>query len=255
MRIYIPTIGRTDHQPTFFSLPEFWQRRTTFICPGHELIKLRRTVGDNPKIWIQRAHVKGIAQVREYIVQTTNHKKILMLDDDLKFAHRQNGLKLVKSDPMDVGEAITRVDKLLDEDYAHGSISTREGNNHIEENTTFVGRSLRALAYRTDIIRKEKLSFCRVKLMEDFDMSLQLLRRGHKNFIIWDHCQDQGSSQADGGCSTYRTAELQKEAANALHDLHPKFVKVVEKETKSGWNGMKTRTDVRIAWKKAYESC
>ena len=41
--------------------------------------------------------------------------------------------------------------------------------------------------------------------------------------------------------------------SNELAALHPDFVKVVEKYTKTSWGGG-IRTDVRIAWKKAYES-
>jgi hypothetical protein len=38
-----------------------------------------------------------------------------------------------------------------------------------------------------------------------------------------------------------------------LQLLHPAFVKVVEKATKTSWGG-ETRTDVQVSWKKAYAS-
>ena len=41
--------------------------------------------------------------------------------------------------------------------------------------------------------------------------------------------------------------------AHELEVLHPDYVTVVDKTTKTSWGGG-TRTDVRIAWKKAYES-
>jgi hypothetical protein len=89
--------------------------------------------------------------------------------------------------------------------------------------------------------------------MEDFDVTLQLLRKGHRNAVLNQWAQDQGTSNAPGGCSTYRTPEVQAAGAYGLQKLHPDFVTVVDKETKQAWGGG-VRKDVRIAWKKALES-
>jgi hypothetical protein len=73
-----------------------------------------------------------------------------------------------------------------------------------------------------------------------------------RNIVVlnnWCNNQAEGSS-ADGGCSTYRTPELQAQAARLLAELHAPYVKVVEKETKTAWGGG-TRTDVMIQWKRA----
>ena len=40
--------------------------------------------------------------------------------------------------------------------------------------------------------------------------------------------------------------------AERLNELHPTCVKVVEKQTKTAWNGL-PRKDVIIGWKKAYK--
>ena len=56
-----------------------------------------------------------------------------------------------------------------------------------------------------------------------------------------------------GGCSTYRTMELQGAAAEKLAAKHHPFVKVVIKKTKTAWGGAE-RKDVIVQWKKAYQS-
>ena len=66
----------------------------------------------------------------------------------------------------------------------------------------------------------------------------------------WVH--NQGGSGSAGGCSTYRTPEIQAEAAHKLHEHHRPFVKVVKKTTKTAWGGGE-RTDVIVQWKKAYK--
>lgn len=252
MKIYIPTIGR-EQQKTFDSLPKRWQEKVVFVVYGPlgKVLKTRYE-GRCKAVLMQPKHIKGISQVRQWILEK-NDGKILMLDDDLKFAHREkDGMKLHPASPTEIDRGLHKVNDLLDI-YAHGSIATREGNNRVEEITTYIGRPLRALAYNCEWVKDHFARFDRVPLMEDFDMTLQLLRKGCKNFTIWNLCHDQAGSNAEGGCSTYRTAALQTAAAKALAKLHPKFVKVIQKETKSGWFGG-VRTDVRIAWKKAYES-
>jgi hypothetical protein len=96
--------------------------------------------------------------------------------------------------------------------------------------------------------------FDRLKVMEDFDFTLTLLENGGRNAVTLDYVWNQTGSNQPGGCSDYRTAEVQAKAAKELAKLHPGVVKVVEKEVigKTSWGGMKTRTDVRIQWRKAY---
>ena len=99
------------------------------------------------------------------------------------------------------------------------------------------------------------LKYNAVELMEDYFMTLGLFAKGMPNAVIVDWTWDQrGGSGAKGGCSTYRTPELQEHASKQLAFYYPDFVKVVEKETKTGWEGMKKRYDVRVQWRKAYEA-
>jgi len=89
-------------------------------------------------------------------------------------------------------------------------------------------------------------------LMEDYYVTLKLFQLGHRNAVIVDWTWDQrGASGAAGGCSSYRNAELQEKASRALEEEFPMYVKAVQKETKTGWEGMKTRWDVRVQWRKA----
>jgi hypothetical protein len=89
--------------------------------------------------------------------------------------------------------------------------------------------------------------------MEDFDVTLNLMRQGHGNIVLNHMVHDQHGSNLAGGCSQYRDNIVQRAGAIGLKKLHDRFVSVVEKTTKTAWGGA-TRTDVRIQWKKAYES-
>ena len=111
----------------------------------------------------------------------------------------------------------------------------------------------RCLAYDSDIFMREGIKFTHAKYMSDFDVTLQLLRKGFPNLVLAHWCQNQGSSNAPGGCSATRTIESLREAAESLARRHTPFVKLVTKQTKTAWGGGE-RTDVQVAWKKAFKS-
>lgn len=177
-----------------------------------------------------------------------------MLDDDLVFATRRDDepTKFVESKAEDITRLFTDIEHYLDR-FAHVGVSTREGGNRDTGITAVNTRLLRILAYRADVLRTHDVRFDRVELMEDFDVTLQLLERGYPNLKVNWIVHNQRSSNAPGGCSTYRTIEKQGEAAHRLAALHPDFVSVVTKQTKTAWNG-KERQDVIVQWKRAFDS-
>lgn len=220
------------------------------VLPG---LECARVVG------LPEEEVSGIAQTRQAIgryADAMGEGKFLMSDDDVKFHVRLSpsvwNLRLC--DPADADEMISRVEGLL-EDHAHVGVSPREGNNrwgvcppdHVALNT----RTLRVLAYQTDeFLRCEH---GRVPVMEDFDVNLQLLRRGLSNASLVYWAQGQAQTGSPGGCSTYRDHATQDRAARRLAELHPGFVRVREKQNRSGGE-FGHRTDVTIQWRQALES-
>lgn len=93
----------------------------------------------------------------------------------------------------------------------------------------------------------------RFPILADVVLNGTLLSRGIGNKIITSFCQDWGPSQAPGGCSIYRTPEMQAEACRWLEERFGPYIKVKEKEAKNGWLGGK-RVDFVGQWKKLYEA-
>jgi len=252
MQIYIPTMGRVGKQTTLNNLPPALRKQAILVVPPSEA-----TAHEHPNILIHPAKCKSIGPVRQFICDQHNSEtfgpNIIMLDDDLTFFARRTDdtAKFRNAEDKDVSNGFALVDKLL-KSYAHVGIRHREMAQDADL-VQYATRALRALAYNVNILRHHKIRFDRSIVMEDFDVTLQLLRLGYPNAVISSLIQNQGRSNAPGGCSTYRTMEKQAEGAHTLKKLHPDFVKVVEKETKTAWGGG-TRTDVVVAWKKAYAS-
>ncbi len=256
MDIVIPTLGRPHAQATFDNMPDKWKDRTTLIVQPHEAEAYRRR--DYPCAVLD-PEIKGIAATRHAIVYEMGfqHRFICMLDDDLVFSARRTD-EPTKFRPMtdqDWDFMFWELEERLNK-FVHVGVSHREGANRNTQPLIQVGRQMRVLAFDTRYLKDNGITWGRMPLMEDFDMTLRLLRLGKPNAILNKWVHNQAGSNTGGGCSTFRTAKGHADAAHKLAALHPRFVKTVHKQTKDGWMADEHgyRTDVRIQWKKAYDS-
>lgn len=253
MQIVIPSYRRAGHLPTYEAIPHEFKDRTCLAVRGSEAGAYHG--------YYPRAHLlyvpdemQGIADTRDFIVEKIKDEKILMMDDDLTFAARRT------DDPTrfracsldDISGLLSSLECLLD-DYAHISVSPREGANRNTEHLSFNTRAMRVLGYRRSVLLREGVLFAPATFMCDFHATLVLLRAGHANAVLNTFCHNQPGSNTRGGCSEQRTPDTQKEAAEWLARMHPEFVTVVQKETKTSWKG-ESRYDVRVQWKRAYLS-
>lgn len=248
MQIYIPTRGRALKQRTFNDLPRKWKDNTVLVVPSHEADQYV----NYPHVAFPYKDSTTVGDVRQWIINTTSSEHIVMLDDDIAFAARREDdpTKFRNMTEQDYDEMFGQLDDVLHY-YAHAGVLAREGGNRITDEFVYATRMMRVLAYDVTLLREEGVKFNRIPVMEDFDVTLQLLRLGLKNCILCNWVQNNsGGSNAPGGCSLYRTPALQTQAANKLAELHHPHVKVVEKTTKTAWGGQK-RTDVRVSWKQA----
>jgi len=246
MRIYIPTRGRSDSQVTLSFFPEELRKAVTLVVDEHEKDDYGKY---DCRIMVCDDTVTDIATKRRFIHDNTDDNKIVMLDDDLRFYIRKSTTDwhLRYLEPEEYPALFGLLDVWLD-DYAHCGVSAREGNNRVEALSVETTRYMRLLAYNLD--KFDGIELARTKVMEDFDINLQLLKKGLPSKISYYYAQGQGSSNAAGGCSEWRTLEVQSAGAELLAKLHPEVVTVVEKETKTAWGGG-IRKDVKVMWKKA----
>lgn len=215
---------------------------------------------DNPyhfELCVLPEHIADLTSTRDWLIhERQGSNKVVFLDDDLNFAVRRfddpgkfRGLQK----PTDLVKMFARIEAGLDK-YPMVGVGAREGGNRITDPFLFNTRIMRVLAFDRTYLRECAITFAPLKVMEDFHVNLQILRSGAETMVCNSWVSNQaGGSDAPGGCSVYRTSGVQTASAHLLQSLHPDFVTVVEKTTKGAWGGG-TRTDVRIQWKKAYES-
>lgn len=256
MRIYIPSKSRSGKQITWSYIPEALRKRVDIVVPESQADEYRaagypvlETPGD-----------MRIPETRNYIVdhhlKNYDNPKLIMFDDDLRFFVRRKDHpgRFVQMSPPDkqMIDMVSRINDALDK-YPHVGVCPREQGHRFPPYETHLVRMTRVLAYDAKVLREIEADFARLPLMEDFDVALQVLRKGYATSMITEYAQGQNGSNQPGGCSTYRDAEMQKQAAEGLAALHDPFVKTTERKTKSGWFEGGVRTDARIYWQYAYE--
>lgn len=196
----------------------------------------------------------GISLTRKFCGEICEGWCFLMLDDDLKFYRRVTQTDWRLRYPEDLQDTVksmlTHVESCLRK-YIHVAISAREGNNNLPYEGVYCSRPLRALGYRKDQFLK--VQHGRVRVMEDFDVTLQLLKQGYKNHVIAKWAQGQIVTQMAGGCSDYRTLKVHEDNVRKFADLHPGLVKLRQKKNRSGGE-FGERLEATIYWQKAYES-
>lgn len=194
-------------------------------------------------------YINTLSQTRRYLVDTRG-PKIAMLDDDMIFYTRRQDdrTKFTRSTKEEVKEAFQHIESLLDE-YVHVGMLLSGGANRVTDDVVYTTRMCCVLCYQTEKLRELNIHFDDLVVMEDFHVTLSLIELGYPNAVLATHSCNYGPVNADGGCSVYRTQDVQTQAAMKLKELHPEAVTVITKDTGS-WEGFGERTDVRIQWKK-----
>lgn len=258
MRILIPTYRRVSAQRTYDSLcPEIREQARLVVHPDEADAHLSR----GRKIVVCPIQGVGMATVRAWMMDycfRSKFNKVLMLDDDVTIQKRREDLRVIgESTPQCQIEMIEWIDKSLDT-YLHCAFTERSDAWADTKESREATKGIQCVGYNIRRVMTE--TNCRFDkcvpewfFIEDYHMTLQLLRAGHPNLVSRMYRMNVGSSNSPGGCSSHRTPARMEEAAKLLERLHPGLVKAVEKETKTSFGGGK-RWNVKVQWKKAFES-
>ena len=256
MHIYIPSLNRVKKQSTLQELPEQWLQKTTLVVPKHQYTEYLYVYGNIVKVLA--CPVTGIGVTRQWIMDTCPVKYLCMLNDDLRFFYysttSQNASKLQRSSKKQVGDMLEQLHLwLTKENIAHCGVRRR--NVQMETEASFIQacRMNDVYAYNVKAFTFSRARFDRLPVMEDFDVTLTMLRAGFINRVSMHYAWDQNATNSSGGCSVYRTNAMQHEAAALLAKLHTGFVTIKKKKA---WRGLEDpfRFDVTINWQAAYES-
>lgn len=265
IRIYIPTRGRMGkaRQSTLREFLQYSDHEPILVCPPEEYNAHKRYYGK-----VMKCKRVGIGPTRQWILDNSSADVVFMVDDDMRFSYRPKA-NITKLERLtNLNPLVELVLKTVEVDgFIHGGLGSRQGNNYRDFRTHRRGvmtedghcvqdceRANNVHFMNREAVNAQGVRMDCLKVMEDFHFTLSLLLKGFPNRIIHDYVWNQEASGKTGGCSLYRTPQIQGEAAEELAAAFPDFVKVAikkSKETSQSWKGFKERKDVNIRWVKA----
>lgn len=255
IKIVVPSRGRASSQYTIAALPTSLYAQTCIVVPKEEYKAYRAECDDRVEIIAQPKRIDSIAAKRGWICKELCTSKLLMLDDDLTFQVRYDpafrpvkdfaeGVRLLEPRRVEhVEQGFRDLSKLMDK-WVHGGLGSRLFNNRQVKGVQFNGRCMHALAFTKEAC--DIIKWGRVNLKEDFDATLQMLRRGYPNFIMHYLAVSPKPYGAEGGCTTERGSSGHSASAHQLAAAHPEYVRVVTKNYKGV-----PRDEVVVSWQKA----
>lgn len=248
------TRGRIGNQRTLKSIPDEWLGDTYLVVPVEEHGKHEhQTIAVPPFVTDYSTKMQWLLNDGP----NDGEEKIVILDDDLVFSVR-TGDKLIT---------------VMSEDRATLNSLWLYMQNRLKD-TALVGIHPRQMGHVAPLPYKDNGKIVCVQginrrlikeafgkypqinqfpILSDVVLNATLLAHGIGNRIITLWCVDWGTCQAPGGCSLYRTAEMQAEACRWLESEFGPYIKAVEKEAKNGWLGGK-RIDFRGQWKQLHKN-
>jgi hypothetical protein len=253
--IYIPTRGRSSIEHiTIAEFKRFSDVKPVIVCPSKEAFHYR----NYSLFQVLECDLEGIGPTRQFILEQSPTPGVVMFDDDMYFSYRPNPAIggagcLERIDKPMFASMLSWISTTLDQGFVHGGISARQGNQNIERLAADCIRVNNAHFFNRDVYLASGLRFDTLPVMEDFYVTLSLLMRGYPNRVAYHFCWSQRGSGAKGGCSLYRTQEVQAETAHELASIFPDYVKVVSKASDSQQGVMAFRTDVNIQWMKLWK--
>lgn len=259
MHIIIPTAGRSETIVTHDLIPPRLRPHTVIVTPPGERKAYEAKTG-HTGIRVRVCEFERLSPKFDWCINryaSPEDPYIFFPNDDIKLAYRADpdSTKLTPITTMDERERMWGALLAAIEDFAWVGVSNRSGNNHVPAPYKDVTRSYGFWGVDARVLWKYNLKFGCIESMQDFWMQLALFTRGHPNRVFYRWCWDQiGGSNSAGGCSAYRTPEMQERSVAKLVLDYPHVVTAVQRTTKGGWFNGKPRTDVRVQWQKAYRN-
>lgn len=231
------------------------QDRCALVVPQEQVAEY-----DFDELPVYGCPANRIGPTRQWCVEraaSAGLKWFYMLDDDMKFYEQLDPgspcMDLVDG-TNSLGECFAIMDKWHEEGLVHSTMMMRtnirsKGQSHRGEGIYRIGaRANNFHGLRPNVLLEENIRYDELEVMEDFFVTLSLLKLGLVNYGMLRWVWNQRGSGFRGGCSQYRDAAMQERAACELHARFPEYVKLRKVQSLSNWDAMKQRWDVIIYW-------
>lgn len=230
MLIAIPSKGRPFKSPSKELL-----KRAVLYVPEYEADEYRKIYSEVVAV---PNDVKGITPTRNWILKSTDEKRVVFIDDDMKvqgrFVLKPDGYGL-KHQKMTEEEWIREFERLFDVVESMGwkifGVNT-EGNKISYKVSKPLILKGYVLASCMGIVNDGTMYFDETyKVKEDYEISLRHIEEFggilRARWLCWEnsHWND------GGGCKDYRSDSMEREMINKLIKRYPRYIRAVSNKS------------------------
>lgn len=226
MLFAVPSKGRAGRTTTQSVL-----KNSVFYVPEYEMDIYKKFLPEHGIVGVP-ADIKGITQTRNYILDSTNDKRVVMIDDDLQIQgwtklgdYRAKQLRLNGKDWENISARLFDVTE--DMGWKIWGVATQAALRSIYPYKPILSRSYVTASFM-GIVNDGTYKFdpaYRVK--EDYEICLRHIKQFGgivaARFCYW--CNRHWTD--DGGCKDYRTGAIELEAIEMLKKQYPKMIRKI----------------------------
>lgn len=253
---YIASRGR-PYCLSYHALPKEIQKRTFIVVRPDDHDSYVEEGGFKTRQLITLPkRIEGLSPTRQWIQDNADDRFIVQMDDDLrsfsKKASHKTFAKLHIMTPSELLVMDAMFFKWLKTDrYGHCGMGDRVQSSWASKPFQDNTQMARLMCYDRLAVSSVKARWDRTPLIQDKDITLQLLRCGVPNRVSLLHCySESGMGKRKNGVALYRTGKLYDECVLNLAKLHPGLV-TVKASTRDHWS-FKCTVQPRVAWSKAF---
>lgn len=259
--ILIPTLGRMDKQITYNALPEKYKQITQLVVQTQEYDDMVERYGEERVLCLPE-DIKKLSPTRAYLLEKFRDKRHFVFDDDLTFRVKEPYTGTEEPDrkwqsrkftDQDFDDAFAMVEEWMDEGIVFGSFLPSWVIADINQWPIRENQRIMTNVFLDGPKIPKDVDYNRIPAAQDLDFNLQMLTRGFKNRVSAKYMVYCSQTNAEGGCSTYRTLEMLNETQEKFAALWPKYVRVKDKLIDNGPFKGKIKKQVTISHKKAYQ--
>lgn len=202
-----------------------------FYVPEYEAETYRKCLQKAKVVGVPN-NVKGITATRNYILQSTTDKRVVMIDDDLKVQgwtklgeYRAKQLRMSGKNWEDISARLFDVTE--DMQWKIWGVATQAALRSIYPYKPILSRSYVTASFMGIVNDGTYMFDEKYKVKEDYEICLRHIKQYGgivaARFCYWEnkHWTD------DGGCKDYRTGQIELEAIEMLKTQYPGMIRKI----------------------------
>lgn len=229
MLIAVPSKGRAGLTTTNKIIPNL----STFFIPESEYHQYKGIVKN---IVCVPKEIKGITDTRNWILQNTDEKWVVFLDDDAKnvgynkLEERKTRNIQIKNEDFWAEEFLGFFDLTMQLGYKIWGVRTESSARGTHPYKPFLTRSYVTASCMGIVNDGEYMFNPDFKVKEDYEICLRHIKdKGGILAVRYLHWQNEHWT-TDGGCKDYRTIDMERDAIKKLIKLYPNMISLAKRK-------------------------